>query len=378
MSITPDLLLCAVFGLFTLIQLFYDLFFFARLAFYHQKEELPEEARFPVSIIVSAFNEEANLRKNLPLLLEQTYQKNGRRYFEVVVVNDNSEDDTFYLLNQLQEQYPHLHAVNLTQEAKLIPGKKFPLSMGIKSARFEHLLLTDADCIPASTHWLARMASGFSESKKIVLGYSPYNKNKTAVNKYIRFETLHSAIQYLSYALAGMPYMGVGRNLAYRKELFMQVKGFSSHHHIVSGDDDLFINQVATANNTKVVIHEEAFTFSEPKKTFEEWKYQKRRHLSTGKFYKQKHKLSLGLYAMSHFFFWISLIPCFFFYHFIFITAGIFLLRMMVHFFIFYRCCRVLKENDLIKWILYFDLWQLIYNIRNIPYVFFKTHKSWK
>ncbi len=378
MVFTPSFLCFALFALFTAIQLFYYLFFFTRLAFYKKKINPVIDKKEPVSIIICAFNEEANLRKNLPLWLGQNYHQNERPYFEVLVVNDNSEDNTFYFLNEMEKEYPNLHVLHLEQKAKLIPGKKFPLSMGIKSARFEKLLLTDADCRPASENWLAMMASGFDHKKKIVLGYSPYTRHKGWLNKCIRFETVHSAMQYFSYALAKIPYMGVGRNLAYTKDLFIQNKGFSSHHHITSGDDDLFINQVANSHNTAVVIDEEAFTYSEPKKTAEEWRYQKKRHLSTGKFYKTKHKYLLGVYAFSHFAFWLSLIPFIFFPKYILFVAGLFILRWGIHWFIFQKSFNILKENDLVSYILLFDIWLLFYNIKNSGAIFFKTHSHWK
>lgn len=378
MPLSIDLIVFFVFSFFVAIQLFYYLFFFSRLAFYKKKEERLMDPNFPVSIIVCAFNEEANLKKNLPLLLKQNYFKNNRPYFEVLVVNDNSEDDTFYLLNQMQEQYPHLHVVNLTQEAKLIPGKKFPLSMGIKSARFEHLLLTDADCLPAGNKWLSEMAINFSSSKKIVLGYSPYIKHEGWLNKKIRFETVHSAMQYLSYAMAKIPYMGVGRNLGYMREIFNNNKGFSSHHQIVSGDDDLFINQVANSSNTTITISPDSFTYSEPKKTEEEWHYQKKRHLSTGRYYKGKHKFLLGLYAFSHFAFWMSLIACIIFPHYVMYTAILFVTRWLIQWFIFQTNFTLLKEKDLINYIWIFDIWLLFYNLKSLPSIFIKTKIHWK
>ena len=164
MPLSTDQLFFILFASFIAIQLFYYLFFFARLAFYRKRGPEPSSPQMPVSIIVCAFNEEANLKKNLPLLLNQDYNKNGKPYFEVVVVNDNSEDDTFYFLNEMEKEHAHLHVLHLTQKAKLIPGKKFPLSMGIKSARFDKLLLTDADCTPASDQWLSSMANGFANS----------------------------------------------------------------------------------------------------------------------------------------------------------------------------------------------------------------------
>lgn len=378
MPYQTDVVVISIFSFFVVVQLFYYLFFFSRLAFYKEKKTPVVEPTLPISIVICAFNEEANLIKNLPLWLGQQYHRKGTPFYEVLVVNDNSQDDTFYFLNRMQQQYENLHVVNLTQEAKLIPGKKFPLSMGIKSARFENLLLTDADCVPSSELWLAGMAAGFSNEKKIVLGYSPYLKHKGWLNKTIRFETVHSAIQYLSFALAGIPYMGVGRNLAYTRSLFNTNKGFSSHHHLISGDDDLFINQVATSKNTTISLSPETMTFSEPKKTAEEWHYQKKRHLSTGKHYKTKHKILLGAYAMSHFMTWVSLSACVFFPK-IWMFAGIaFVLRWLVQWFIFQASFSKLNEKELINYIWVFDIWLLFYHIRSIPSIFFKNKIHWK
>ena len=114
------------------------------------------------------------------------------------------------------------------------------------------------------------MQSGYEPGIEIVLGYGAYKKYPGILNKLIRFETFHTALQYFSYALAGKPYMGVGRNLSYRKEAFLRNKGFSAINHIPSGDDDLFINMIATKTNTAIVIDKEAHTLSEPHKT---WHY---------------------------------------------------------------------------------------------------------
>lgn len=380
MSISPDLLVFALFSLFIAIQLFYYLFFFSRLAFYKPGTVSTAAPSKPVSIIVCAFNEEANLIKNLPLLLNQDYLKNGKPYFEVIVVNDNSQDDTFYLLNRMAEEYPHLHVINLTQEAKLIPGKKFPLSMGIKSARCENILLTDADCTPASVHWLKHMAARFDSGKEIVLGFGAYNRYPGWLNRQIRFETAHTAMQYLSYALAGIPYMGVGRNLAYKRDLFIKNKGFSSHHHLLSGDDDLFINQVANGSNTGICIHPDAFTYSEPKRTREEWHYQKKRHLSTGKYYKTSHKLLLGTYAFSHFMCWTLLLPAILLnaLPYLWIAAGLFIFRWLVQGIVYQRCFSKLKQNDLGWWFIFFDLWLLYYHVKSIFLITKKSTIHWK
>src|SRR5437868_4035888 len=262
-----------------LIQLFYYSFFYTRVAFYKdQKKEVSQQ--HPVSVIICARDEDENVARNLPGILVQDYPTTH----EIIVVNDNSVDDTKYILAELQKTFKKLQIVELTQEAKMIAGKKFPLSIGIKEAKYEIVLLTDADCVPASEKWLFKMQNAFNNGIEIVLGYGAYTKSPGFLNKAIRFETFHTALQYLGYAMAGKPYMGVGRNLAYKKDVFFRNKGFSSINHIPSGDDDLFINRVATKNNTAVVIDPEAFTISRPKRTWKEWMKQKNRHYSTGKF----------------------------------------------------------------------------------------------
>src|SRR5687768_6431115 len=250
----------------TTIQVFYYLFFFTRVAFYKSGNKESSQ-QHPVSVVVCARDEAANLAKNLPGVLVQDYPTTH----EVIVVNHNSQDETRYLLEELKKTFRHLQPVNLTHEAKGIPGKKYPLSMGIKEAKHEILLLTDADCVPASEFWMHRMQDGYADDTEIVLGYGGYKKKPGFLNKLIRFDTFHTALQYFSYALAGKPYMGVGRNLSYKKGLFFRHKGFSSINHIPSGDDDLFINKVANKHNTTVVLDPEAFTLSAPKQTWRDW-----------------------------------------------------------------------------------------------------------
>ena len=274
------------------IQLFYFWGIFSRFAFYKKKDR---STKFPpVSIVLCAKNEYSNLKKNIPLIINQDYPE-----FELVVVNDASDDETIFLLEDLEREHKHLTIVNITQDLNFFKGKKFPLSVGIKSAKYENLLLTDADCTPASSGWIKKMTSNFSNTKEVVLGYGKYEKLPGWLNSVIRFETLMTAIQYFSYALMGSPYMGVGRNLAYKKSLFLKNNGFISHYNVDSGDDDLFINEVANKRNTNIEIAPESFTISEPKKTFGEWWLQKRRHLSTSKYYKFQHKFLLGLYSIS-------------------------------------------------------------------------------
>ncbi len=355
----------------TLVQLYYYWWFFRRLAFYQPRPK-EQSQQHPVSVIVCARDQAANLTGKLPGVLVQTYPTSH----EVIVVNDNSVDETKYLLDELKKTFRHLQAVNLEYEAKLIPGKKYPLSIGIKEARYEVVLLTDADCVPASEFWMQKMQDGYDKGIEVVLGYGAYNKKPGVLNKLIRFETFHSALQYLSYALAGTPYMGVGRNLSYTRKLFFQNKGFSSLNHVPGGDDDLFINMVATKENTSVVIDPEAFTLSEPKKNWQEWMRQKSRHYSTGKFYKGKHRFLLGLYSLTHFLFYPLFLAALLLYDWR-LVLGVFLLRFFSQAYIYYKGMDKLQEKDLWRWWWLLDIWMFCYYLIFAPALWKKPRQTW-
>ena len=359
------------FCLVCFIQLFYYSWFFIRLAFY-RKPMKEKSQQHPVSVIICARDEAANLAENLPGALSQTYPSTH----EVIVVNHNSQDDTRYLLEEFKKSFKGLHIVNLEYEAKGIPGKKYPLGMGIREARHEVLVLTDSDCLPASEFWVEKMQDGYLDGTQIVLGYSPYKKKPGLLNKLIRFETFHSAIQYLSYALAGQPYMGVGRNLSYKKELFLRNKGFSFINHVPGGDDDLFINKVATASNTRIVIDKESFTHSESKKTFREWVRQKTRHYTTGKYYKLRHKWLLSFYSISHILFYPAFILSLI-YGPLQATLIVFLVRFLVQGIVYFRCMTKLGESDLFPmwWLL--DIWMIGYYIIFAPSLWKKPRAEW-
>ncbi len=294
--------LLTVFFTGLLIQLAYYWGLFSKLAFYKKQPPATTEQP-PVSVVLAARNDYHHLRKNLPAILEQKYPD-----FEVVVVNHASDDETADYLKELQNLYSRLKVITIERDLNFFHGKKFPLSIGIKSAANEILLLTDADCRPASPFWISRMASNYNNRTEVVIGYGPYRKEKGFLNRLIRYDTFTVALQYLSFALAGKPYMGVGRNLSYRKSLFLKNKGFIAHYNVASGDDDLFINEVARKENTRTELNAESFVYSEPKHRFGEWLRQKRRHLSTGKQYKPRFKFLLGGFALSVVLFYASLI----------------------------------------------------------------------
>lgn len=359
------------------IQLFYYWYFFARVSYFKEKEKTVAHTH-PVSVIICARDEASNLINNIPAILCQNYPYTN----ELIIVNDNSYDDTIHVIEQFKKEYKHINAIHLTEEAKFLQGKKFPLSMGIKAAKYELLLLTDADCTPASDQWMHDMQSHFDDGIDIVLGYGPYKKRKGFLNKVIRFETFHTALQYLSYSLAGVPYMGVGRNLAYKKLLYNSVKGFTSHSNIPSGDDDLFINQVATSSNVAVSLNPSTFTYSRPKKTWEEWRKQKQRHLSTGKYYKPLHKVLLGAYSFTQTIFYPLLIAVLLLsiksLIALAIIGGIFILRLISLIIVWFGAMNKLNEKDLKPYFWLWDLWLPIYFLRFFPTLFKKVQKQWK
>ena len=338
-----------------------------------QKKEVENPRTHAVSVIVCARDEAANLGTYLPGILVQNYPSTH----EVIVVNDNSYDDSKYLLEELKKTYKQLQVVELTQEAKMIPGKKFPLAVGIKTAKHEIVLLTDADCVPASENWINSMQSTYTDQTEIVLGYGAFHKKNSLLNKLIRWECFHTALQYFSYALAGIPYMGVGRNLSYKKAVFFRHKGFSAHNSIPGGDDDLFINMGANKKNTSINIDPQSFTLSKPATTWKQWRTQKKRHYSTGKYYKKFHQFLLGLYSFSHFLFYPLLITSCIFYSWQ-LSLIIFGCRLIVQLIIYWKTLHKLEEKDLFPLFLFFDLWMFFYYLIYAPALIKKPKQSWK
>lgn len=273
------------------------IYFIAFLVAFSQKKNsssiLPTEAT-PVSVVVCAHDELENLQQLVPLLLNQDHPD-----FEVIIVNDRSNDDTHDWLLAETKKHARLRMVHVPQIPEHVNGKKYGITLGIRAASHEWMVFTDADCRPASSQWLRTMSNAFHEKTQIILGYSSYKKEPGFLNLFIRFETLITALQYIGFAKLNMPYMGVGRNLAYRKSLFMQAKGFGSLLPLTGGDDDLFVNQHATGVNTETMVNKAAIVYSIPQKTVGDFLNQKIRHLSAGKRYRLKHKLLLGIFMVS-------------------------------------------------------------------------------
>ena len=348
------------------IQVFYYIFIFGFFSFTNRTETKKVFTQ-PVSVLICAKNEAKNLKQNLPFYLYQEYSN-----YELVLINDCSYDTTLEVLKQFKKTSTiPVKIVNVAVNEQFWGNKKYALTLGIKAASHEHLLFTDADCKPSSNSWISEMVSNFSTSNQVILGYGSYKKIKNSfLNKLIRFETLLTAIQYFSYAKIGIPYMGVGRNLSYTKSLFFSVNGFANHLKIKSGDDDLFINQVATSKNTTYCYSRNSFTISSPKPSFKTWIKQKRRHISTAHYYKPLHKFLLGLFYSSQLLFWVVgllLLVMLFKWKLVLIMV---IARFIIQYFSIGFSAQKLNENDLIVFIPFFELFliftQMFIFIKNL------------
>jgi len=284
------------------IQFLFVTLLFGRLAFYKSKANTSPFTP-SVSIIVAARNEQENLSVLLPMLLKQSYPT-----FEIIIVNNHSQDESKQVVEKFQSSHTNLRLIELNDYSAQLHGKKYPLSVGIELAQYDHFLFTDADCRPASTDWLRLMASSFSDSHELVLGYGPLFKEKGFLNRCFRFDAAWIGMNYFSFALANIPYMGVGRNIAYSRKVFDSVNGFNAHSHISSGDDDLFVQDAANKTQAKIQIHPNSFCPSGAQKSLKDWLHQKARHYTTAGNYKVFKKALLGIYPMSLFLLHVSFV----------------------------------------------------------------------
>ncbi|MCD8166004.1 MAG: glycosyltransferase [Bacteroides sp.] len=300
-----DHILLAILGTLFLIQCIYYFSLYNRINLYHkglQKNRIPyTDSLPPVSVIICAKNESHNLHENLPSILEQDYPE-----FEVIVINDGSTDESEELLCQLEERYPHLYHSFTPDSARYISRKKLALTLGIKASKYEWVVFTEANCCAPSKEWLRNIARNFTYGTEIVLGYSGYEQQKSWLNKKSSFDALMQGLRYLSMALAGKTYMGIGRNMAYKKELFFRNKGYSRHLNLQRGDDDLFINQVATASNTRVEAAPESVIKIRPVEYYKEWKEEKVSYTATSQYYKGPARYIWGFETFSRILYYFS------------------------------------------------------------------------
>jgi len=351
-SYLPEICI-AIFGAVVLFQLLYYIFIFSRFSF-HKQKFIESNENLPVSIVITAKNDAHHLIKTLPELLSQDYP-----CFEVVVVNDNSDDETRQVIVDFQSRFNNLKMVNLESSVTTIKGKKFPLSLGIKEATCEYIFLTEVDCLPATSQWLKLMARHFNNSTKIVLGYSNIRRRTGLFNGLIRFDKLHQAIQYFSYCLAKKPFMGVGQNLAYTKSIFFDNNGFVTQNHLQFGDDDLFVNKVANSNNCAIEYDMEAHTISRSGSNFSNWLLLRIIRSKTRQYYKSG-KFLLNLYHFLMPLFYIMLVCAIYFtldnLFYLIIVCIIFFFKFLAQYICFGSAAVKLNEKRLIPHILIFDI----------------------
>lgn len=351
-----------VFYASTAIQLFYLFIIFGRLAFFSSPSDLSSHQKTEgVSIVVAARNELKNLKALLPVLASQHY-----RQFEIVIVNDRSTDGTRPFLRKMMNVYPQLRTVTIGYTPSHVTAKKYALTLGIKVAKYDIILLTDADCLPVTDHWVEQMSKPLraDNDKVFVLGHGAYEKCPGLLNQLIQYETLITAVSYFSWALWKSPIMGVGRNMAYRKTSFMEKKAFKGFWQINGGDDDLLVNRYANGRNTSLLIEPGSITTSQPKSNWKSYFLQKTRHYHAGKYYNTGSKLRLGLYPFSQLVFWITAVLLLFTSakgEPIAIILGLVVLRAFAQIFVLTRAKKKLEGEGMVNWMIFFDLPYLSY-----------------
>jgi len=280
-----ELILGGALLFFFLLQVLFYLLVYNSPYRHHKKQQsasLQDDELPPISVIIPSKNNSEELAKNLPYIMEQDYPN-----FEVVVVNSGSTDETDMVLKAAALKYPHLYHTYVPDEAESVNEKKLALTIGIKAAKHEHLLFTEAYCKPCTPNWIREHGNAFAQNMDIILGFSRLTIGKKAgMRGFIRYDNFMHHIKFLSMALLKKPYMGIGRNLAYRKELFFRHKGFSSILHIDGGEDDLYINRIAPGVRTGVVLSPESMTEAHGIDSFFTWRSLKSKYLYTKQYYR--------------------------------------------------------------------------------------------
>jgi len=361
--------LLLAFAALALVQLFYFWGVFSALAFFKAKKQT--DSFPPVSVVITANNQYNDLQKSLPSMLSQDYPD-----FEVVVVNDNSDDSSNELLEDFSKQYTNLKVVELKQSLNWFSGRKFPLSLGIKSATNNLILLTDPGCVPQSNGWIKAMTGSFTSNSEIVLGYSSYNTT-SKINKWFRFTAFYDALLYLSMALRGLPFKGIGKNMGYSRELFYRNKGFSSHYVISAGDDELFVNRAANKHNVAVVVSEEGTIKQVKKMSFSSWLAGEKNRLKIRRFFNIRDRMLIRAFSFTSFAFYGLLVTLLFLGVPIFLVGFIFALRFISMMLISALAQKRLSEKKLILLSPIFEIFLILIDFFIWVLLFFNRKKKW-
>lgn len=355
-------------GLLFLIQTCYHLGLYRNL-YLHSKKIKKETDTPPLSVIIVAKDAASDLQKNLPAILEQDYPN-----FEVIVIYDQcSSDNSEDVLKVLEDKYPHLQHSFIPNSARYISHKKLGITMGIKASHHEWLVFTETDCRPSSNQWLRKMARNFLSNTDIVLGYSNYERTKGSFNRKITFDTLLNSMRFMGQAIGGYPYTGCGRNLAYRKSLYYDQKGFTSHLNLQRGEDDLFINQVANGKNTQVEASPESIIRITAPHYKKNWHEDKLSYQLTSQLYKGIARYIMGFETCTRLLFLAMVMICIIYglYTQSWIVAGVgimlWALRLLMQIFVFHKTSLALGERKFYSALLVYDwiqpLWSLHFKL---------------
>lgn len=348
-----------------MIQSHYLLGLYRNLYQHSKKAKAKTTDTPPLSVILVAKDAASNLQKNLPAILEQDYPE-----YEVIVIYDQSPDDgSKDVLKRIQEKYPHLHYSFIPHSARYISHKKLGINVGIKASRHEWLVFTEPNCRPSGNQWLRNMASNFTSKTDIVLGYSNYERTQGWFNRKVTFDTLLNAMRYLGEAIERNPYTGCGRNLAYRKSLYYQQKGFASHLHLLRGEDDLFVNQAATGRNTRVEASPGSIMRITAPHYKKNWYEEKLSHAMTSRLYKDSSRYQMGFETCSRLLFLFLTIVCIVYgiltqnWMTVGVATLLWLLRFIMLTMVFRKTSLALGERKFFLSLLLFDWMQPLWNL---------------
>jgi len=348
------LVLGCIFAGCLLIQLLFYWLFFARFAFH--KHKMQKKETIPaVSVVICTRNESGYIQQFLPCILTQDYPN-----YEVVLVNDNSTDDSENILREMQQYHQHLQIVTVSTQFRQENDRKLALAVGIKSAKNDLVLVTGADCLPRSSSWITEMVNCSSEKQPMVLGYCSNKEKKGFLNLLISFDTVYTAMCYFSFALVGRPYMGMGKNILLSKKLFLGDSNYLSSYKTSSVNNALPISNMAKQKNTSISYNYNSQTGSVFRyESFSHWRNEKRKNAQSYKYYKFINRFCLRLYGVTGFLFYVSFIACLLSTTDTFILgilAALFCLRMLSQWVIFAKSCNKLKEKKLLGYIPLFDV----------------------
>ena len=358
-------LLPASAGILFLVQSYFHLGLYRKL-YLHSQQPKKEEELPPLSVILVAKDSASDLQRNLPAILEQDYPD-----FEVIVIYEQSSDDNCEeVLKLLQEKYPNLYHSFIPYSARYISHKKLGIHMGIKASHHEWLVFTEPNCRPSGNQWLRTMAHNFTPDTDIVLGYSNYERTKGWFNRKITFDTLLNAMRQLGRAIDGHPYTACGRNLAYRKSLYYQHKGFASHLTLQRGEDDLFVNQFATGQNTRVEASPAGIMRITAPHYRKNWHEDKLSYKTTSRYYKGSDRYLMGFETCTRLLFLASAVACVAYgvmtqsWTMVAIAILLWFLRYLMQMLVFRKTSIALGERKFYSTLLLFDWMQPLWNLR--------------